>query len=99
VNVLVSIAASHHSFSHADPSVLPNYGWSVARPDEILEPNAAADEEESDRATSELLRGVRDSTGAPGPLKSVAGYLCLILDNCQVWLPSHTSDSQSLRSF
>ena len=37
-----------------------------------------------------LLRGVRDSADALGPLKSVAGGLCFILDNCEVrLLPSY----------
>jgi hypothetical protein len=31
-----------------------------------------------------LLRGVRDSADAFGPLKSVAGGLCFVLDNCEV---------------
>ena len=35
------------------------------------------------------LRGVRDSADAFGPLKSVAGGLCFILENYEVWnLPS-----------
>ena len=33
-----------------------------------------------------LLRGVRDSADAFGPLKSVVGGLCFILENCEVWL-------------
>jgi len=32
-----------------------------------------------------LLRGVRDSADAFGPLKSVTGSLCFILENCEVW--------------
>ena len=36
-----------------------------------------------------VLRGVRDSADAFGPLKSVAGGLCFILENCEVGcLPS-----------
>ena len=31
-----------------------------------------------------LLRGVRDAADAFGPLKSVAGGLCFILENCEV---------------
>jgi len=31
-----------------------------------------------------LLRGVKDSAAAFGPLQSVAGALCFILDNCEV---------------
>ena len=51
---------------------------------------AAADEDGSDwKATVSasaklLLRGVRDSADAFGPLKSVAGGLCFILENCEV---------------
>ena len=43
-----------------------------------------------------LLRGVRDSADAFGPLKSVAGGLCFILENCEVrsnpYLHCHNSD-------
>ena len=31
-----------------------------------------------------VLRGVRDSADAFGPLKSIAGGLCFILENCEV---------------
>ena len=34
-----------------------------------------------------LLRGVRDTADAFGPLKSVAGGLCFILENCEVRHP------------
>ena len=53
---------------------------------------AATDEDESDwKATVSasakmLLRGVRDSADAFGPLKSVAGGLCFILENYEVTL-------------
>ena len=36
-----------------------------------------------------LLRGVRDSADAFAPLKSVAGGLCFILENCEVFLLPH----------
>lgn len=36
-----------------------------------------------------MLRGVRDTADAFGPLKSVAGGLCFILENCEVYLPFH----------
>ena len=71
-------------------------------PNENAEPSAAADEKESGwkstaLATAKLLlRGVRDSADAFGPLKSVAGGLCFILENCEVWhypfLHYHDSD-------
>ena len=35
-----------------------------------------------------LLRTVRDSVNGFGPLKSVAGGLCLVLENCEVCPPS-----------
>lgn len=37
-----------------------------------------------------LLRGVKDSAAAFGPLQSVAGALCFILDNCEVRPLMHT---------
>ena len=59
-------------------------------PGEKAEPGATANEKESGWkptafATAKLLlRGVRDSADAFGPLKSVAGGLCFILENCEV---------------
>ena len=59
---------------------------SVPRP----EAGAAVNEDGSDwKATVSasaklLLRGVRDSADALGPLKSVAGGLCFILENYEV---------------
>ena len=53
--------------------------------------NPAAEEHKSNwKSTASvsaklLLRGVRDSSDAFGPLKSVAGGLCFILENCEVW--------------
>jgi len=55
------------------------------------EPSTAADENKSNRksttsaAAKLLLRGVRDSADAFGPLKSVAGGLCFILETREVW--------------
>jgi len=62
--------------------------------DKSGEPSAAVDETKSNRkstafATAKLLlRGVRDSADTFGPLKSVAGGLCFIVENCEVWSPS-----------
>ena len=64
--------------------------------DENVEPSATPDENRLDwKSTASasaklLLRGVRDSADAFGPLKSVAGGLCFILENCEVWSPSPT---------
>jgi hypothetical protein len=61
---------------------------------EGTEPRAATDEKKSDwkstaSATAKLiLRGVRDLSDAFGPLKSAAGGLCFILENCEVCSPS-----------
>lgn len=56
----------------------------------------AADESTSDQwrstasATAKLfLHGVRESADAFGPLKSVVGGLCFILENCEVQSSSH----------
>ena len=63
--------------------------------DEIFGPSAAADENKlgwkstASSSAKLLLRGVRDSADAFGPLKSVAGGLCFILENCEVRLLSH----------
>ena len=38
-----------------------------------------------------LLRGVRDTADAFGPLKSVAGGLCFVLENCEVFPVSYVS--------
>ena len=59
------------------------------RPDENTEPSTATNDKKSSwkstaLATAKLLlRGVRDSADAFGPLKSVAGGLCFILENCE----------------
>ena len=61
--------------------------------DENVGPNAAADESDWTTTASAsaklLLRGVSSSSDAFGPLKSVAGGLCFILENCEVRLPPH----------
>ena len=44
-----------------------------------------------------LLRGVNESADAFGPLKSVAGGLCFILENCEVWPSSRARHLQHLR--
>ena len=58
--------------------------------DKSVGPGTSADENKTDWGSTVsasaklLLRGVRDSAGAFGPLKSVAGGLCFILENCEV---------------
>ena len=41
-------------------------------------------------ATAKLLCGVRDSKNTSVPLKSIAGHLYFVLENCQVWPPPCT---------
>ena len=73
-----------------DSSAVPDHMPQVLRPDEKAESGAAANEKKSSWkstafATAKLLlRGVRDTADAFGPLKSVAGGLCFILENCEV---------------
>ena len=77
-----------------DISTVPDHVLAILRHDESGESSAAADEKKSNwkstaSATAKLLlRGVRDTADAFGPLKSVAGGLCFILENCEVWSPS-----------
>lgn len=58
-------------------------------PNEGIKAGPAINENKSDRESTTstmagLLRGVRDSAKGFGPLRSVAGGLCLILENCEV---------------
>ena len=70
--------------------VAPDHASEGIHPGENTEPSTAANEKKSDwkttaSATANLvLRGVRDSADAFGLLKSVAGGLCFILENCEV---------------
>ena len=70
-------------------SAIPGLDQAILHPDKV-EKNTA-DEKKLDwkstaSATVKLfLRGVRDSADAFGPLKSVAGGLCFILENYEVW--------------
>jgi len=71
--------------------------------DERVEPSTAPDENKPDWKSGSakmLLRGVRDSADAFGPLKSVAGGLCFILENCEVWFlsPNATHNAHWFRS-
>ena len=46
-----------------------------------------------------FLRGVRESADAFGPLKSVAGGLCFILENCEVWPSSRVGYLRHSQAF
>ena len=76
-----------------DPGVVTDGGHEGAGAnEENVGQSAVVDQSGSDwKATVSasaklLLRGVRDSADAFGPLKSVAGGLCFFLDNYEVWL-------------
>jgi len=79
---------------NVDTSTVPERVPETLHPDDRIELSALTDNELGRRsavlATAKLLCGVRDSMNAFGPLKSVAGGLCLILENCDVWLPCCT---------
>ena len=76
---------------------------------EVLHPNKSepniADENKSNwkstaSATAKLLlRGVNESADAFGPLKSVTGGLCYILENCEVWTHFYVHYPRSLQVF
>ena len=60
-------------------------------------PDAVADKKGDWKSTAYstaklLLCGVRDAADAFGPLKSVAGGLCFILENCEVRSSFHIRD-------
>ena len=84
------------------PLAVPDHVQGVPLSDENAEPSAIANEKKSSWKSTAfftaktLLRGVRDSSDAFGPLKAVAGGLHLILENCEVLydpcLHYHSSD-------
>jgi hypothetical protein len=86
-----------------DTSTAPDHVPGVLGPDKTVESNVTPDEKKSDwkstaSATAKLLlRGVRDSSDAFGPLKSVASSLCFILENCKVRSSSRIHYPQRLR--
>lgn len=89
---------------NADTSTVPHHVPEIPHSDGSVRLCAAVDDSELGQrsivsATAELLRGVRDSTHAFVPLKSIAGHLYSILENCQVWPPTCTVSPQCLWSF
>ena len=80
-------------------TAVPDQVPEVLRLDENVQLSTATDKNKSDQKSTastaaELLEGVRD-----GPLKSVAGGLHFILENCKVGIPSCTSNPKCLQSF
>ena len=110
--MVVSVASSDHSTDKMGNPTLSDHAPTVLHSNESPLPNAVADEDKLDWkstavATAKLLlRGVRDSTDAFGPLKSVAGGLCFVLDNCEVRISlprvlpnayNHSSERRQIR--
>ena len=90
MNAAMSITFSDHPTGNRGISTVSDRVPTPLHRDKSGEPGAAADEIGSNwkstaSATAKLfLRGVRDSSDAFSPLKSVAGGLCFILENCEV---------------
>ena len=87
--IFISAAVSDVPSDSADTSAVLDHVPEDVRSNESTEPNTAADKKSNWWSTAPaaaklLLRGVRDSADAFGPLKSVVGGLCFILDNCEV---------------
>jgi len=95
VVVMMPVTFSDHSTDNMGISTISNHVPATLHHDERGEPSAAADKSKSSwkstasATTKLLLRGVRDTADAFGPLKSVAGGLCFILENCEVQSPSY----------
>jgi hypothetical protein len=84
------IIPSDNADSAADTVTVPDFAVPDHVPGENADPNAVANEKKSNwRSTASagaklLLRGVSESADGFGPLKSVAGGLRFILENCEV---------------
>jgi len=76
------------SLDNADDPAAPDQVQESPGPNQN-EPNVADENKSNWKSTASataklLLRGVRESADAFPPLKSVAGGLCFILENCEV---------------
>ena len=76
-------------------TAIPDHATGNIHPNENTEPSVANEKKSDWKSTASataklILRGVRDSADAFPPLKSVAGGLCFILENCEVGPPPHT---------
>jgi hypothetical protein len=84
---------SDHSTDSVGTSAVSDHVLATTDRDKSGEPSATDENKLNWTSTASataklLLRGVRDSADAFAPLKSVAGGLCFILENCEVWSPS-----------
>ena len=88
---------------NTDNSTIPDHPQEALGPDQN-EPETTGEKESRWKSTASataklLLRGVSESADAFGPLKSVAGFLCYILENCEVQPSSSTCYLQHLPAF
>ena len=94
MNVIVWLLPLIVPLDNVYASAISDRVTAVPRPNESGRQSAPADENKPSwksnalAAAKLLLRGVNDSADAFGPLKSVAGGLCFILENYEVRLVS-----------
>jgi hypothetical protein len=97
--LVILATASDPSLNNTGTAVGPSYLSKDLRPNQ----STVIDEKQTNwkstaSATAKLLlRGVNESADAFGPLKSVAGGLCFILDNCEVMTTPHIHLLQRLQ--
>ena len=92
MNAVISANFSDHFIDNV-ATTAPDHVLATLDYDKNGESSVTADKNKSNSnrkptasATAKfLLRWARDSVDAFGPLKSVAGGLCFILENCEVW--------------
>ena len=83
----ILLTVSDHSSDNTNNTAVPDHIQRVLSTDEKAP--GSPDENTSWTSTASaaaklILRGVNESAAAFGPLKSVAGGLCFILENCEV---------------
>ena len=90
--MIIPITAPNCPPGNVDIPAIPDHMPEVSHPDVSVEASAVMEDTLGWRFTisrmAKLLCGVRDSVNAFTPLKSVAGCLCFILENCKVCLLS-----------
>ena len=97
-HIFYSLMVIPQNYVDATAAIDPN----EIHPDRNTQSNAGDKKRSNWKSTASstaklLLRGVRDTADAFGPLKSVAGGLCFILENCEVHLISCAVVSNTYR--
>ena len=94
----VDPGGAHSSFTSPIRLIVSFPSDDVDTPEPSSAVNKKSDWKSTTFATAKLLlRGVRDSADAFGPLKSVVGGLCFILENCEVRPSSQSLNRNSYR--